>query len=1222
MQNEIQNFSNKKVMLVGLGGCGSKIVDKLYGKAKAAGFENDVAVLTLDTNIGEARELENVPSEFNKVLAESGIISSGLSLGQYIDDNPDAKKWFLEGDQYRSIKNIKTYDGAKQIRIFSRVALEATYKYLSLPDVIRDAFSKICNVDDKAHHGSYLVYIICSIAGGTGAGTILQMPYMIKEALSVHENIKFSSALVMPSVFEGTLSAPNLNKAMINAYAVLKELKSLNCGTLTREDMIGDIVETASSGGVDYPFSDVLLFEASTTNGNTIIGSYSDKHIPIITENLYQYIFGPCANNATGSRDNALEGQLSRGAFFGGVGYAKLAFPIDDYKSYAACRWISSSMSKYWLLADAKANREISEKNKDRNKAGKPKLTDREKRSIFCNTIKNPDMLTDSFHSEIRNQLKANPTTAYACDVDEDEPSKIEQRVQDIIDNDESICDAIYYLQDKAEELRTANKKEQEDILAHINSGIKELSQACNNAIKSAKSYARDFIRPFNAASEEFLNGDNNDYNLYTYIRKANFHPVALKHFLYGLLSIVEGITIAEGRDAEKEFTAFAANDKIPPTTAIDKIIGNFVSNAVIRLTQGILIALKPDVEMLVGEIDDLFNEIKSIHGHYSSQALKLAELADRDDDEVNVTIASSLGMEYCWKIIDRRVNGNDADGGPVLDETLSERISRIIYLSYVDRIESIEAGISYVTKTNYSKILKENLTQHFFEKVDQDFGSVFPQDIVEAINFESAVNNYFTNQKTLYDSQKASTLPEYTADKMQVTDKLYKFNEEEFATTTPVQCFNSKLVELVRKSEPNCGTVGSMDENVLMVNRYIDFNHDIIQGKSNTRLNEFMPGVSTTDIGQYNVSISSDTSYPDKYSIVCLSNFCQLELDEFSSLSDSLEHPSSYYLAYKKRIDEMMTPSEEEVFTPHVNKNWHIAGMLEDISSKLTNAIEKEAAEAFVYGFIYNTIRIESEGEVYFGEYHNENFRKLATESDDATVMVHHSIKGSKRLEYLEGESKAKTDGILAEIYDLLRTNDVLRDCIIKDAKDKLQDDVGEEGLMKLMDLLNDAEECFGFRYNNILDVLDGFYKGAIRRLTSKAPRATERIQATVDRYLRIMFETLTRILLDVCMTNLDDDSDYFDVFKDAVDYLYRKAICDDGMDTLTKSAPTRKKLTAAVPTEQEKIDSLSTGAMLLKKTRLKAAAQSKMKPFSAKGKCSKNNMIETAINLINQMD
>lgn len=115
--------------------------------------------------------------------------------------------------------------GAGQIRSNGRFAL--TYNFSNLTNKIREVVNRITNAQirtdakyDADFVGDVEVHMVFSMCGGTGAGTFLNMAYIVRNAL---ENCKVTGYAVLPDVFEN-MSQFGMERVKPNTYGSIVDL--------------------------------------------------------------------------------------------------------------------------------------------------------------------------------------------------------------------------------------------------------------------------------------------------------------------------------------------------------------------------------------------------------------------------------------------------------------------------------------------------------------------------------------------------------------------------------------------------------------------------------------------------------------------------------------------------------------------------------------------------------------------------------------------------------------------------------------------------------------------------------------------------------------------------------------------------------------------------------------------------------------------------------------
>ena len=179
-----QNLSFPTTLIIGLGGVGSRITTGIYKQFMSRNPKQDdkdnVICLCFDTDSNDIKLYKkDMPNEW--VVQTSS--TQAFTIGQYINKIKDittVEDWF---DNSRSeIIKMKLNDGAGQIRMASRLAYMSAISDGKL-QAIDNSIRRLLKTDPQRHEGNDIkVHIICSLAGGTGAGSFLQTAYYVKES--------------------------------------------------------------------------------------------------------------------------------------------------------------------------------------------------------------------------------------------------------------------------------------------------------------------------------------------------------------------------------------------------------------------------------------------------------------------------------------------------------------------------------------------------------------------------------------------------------------------------------------------------------------------------------------------------------------------------------------------------------------------------------------------------------------------------------------------------------------------------------------------------------------------------------------------------------------------------------------------------------------------------------------------------------------------------------
>jgi len=220
----------KKSLFIGLGGTGVKSILYAKGKIKAIYGEIPpmVRFLALDTDkfkpirLNEDAEVSLDANEYVHMQVPNGL--------QFIKANDHAADFFPE----KNLKNAGAIiRGAGQIRSLGRLALMRNYSAVSkrLNEEILQLRNYSVGYSEKfALSGNDLqIAVICSTSGGTGAGTFLDIPYIIRNSGQLTNQDRMLAYLLFPDIFKQYSGTRNVEP---NCYASFKELDFLMDGHL------------------------------------------------------------------------------------------------------------------------------------------------------------------------------------------------------------------------------------------------------------------------------------------------------------------------------------------------------------------------------------------------------------------------------------------------------------------------------------------------------------------------------------------------------------------------------------------------------------------------------------------------------------------------------------------------------------------------------------------------------------------------------------------------------------------------------------------------------------------------------------------------------------------------------------------------------------------------------------------------------------------------------
>ena len=214
----------KRCLYVGLGGTGmnallhtKKMFVETYGEVPPM-----IGFLGVDTD-GDAYKKE-LPSKYGPVsLAPNEQTPIQVEDAQAAYTTSRQHFGWVHPDNVFALTSMTR--GAGQIRSNGRFALTCNYE--NLVKKVKDAVSRITDANirtnpnyDADFVGDVEVHMVFSMSGGTGAGTFLNMAYVIRQALG---KCKVTGYAVLPDVFE-SMSQYGMERVKPNTYGSIMDL--------------------------------------------------------------------------------------------------------------------------------------------------------------------------------------------------------------------------------------------------------------------------------------------------------------------------------------------------------------------------------------------------------------------------------------------------------------------------------------------------------------------------------------------------------------------------------------------------------------------------------------------------------------------------------------------------------------------------------------------------------------------------------------------------------------------------------------------------------------------------------------------------------------------------------------------------------------------------------------------------------------------------------------
>lgn len=324
----------RPTVVIGLGGTGYGVVLKLkkrfldvYGSVPEI-----IRFLSIDTT-ENIQSREKSPDGNTVVLEPNEIYPiSVANPGRLLVGNDHINEWWPKEIPAHGIIN-----GAGQIRARGRLALFA--KVGDINSLIGQAINSVCEIRNNkqafsdnfqvSNRDGVEIFIVGSLAGGTGSGTFLDIAFLAQRYLNTFSNI--TGVFVLPRVFA---NLPQTNMVKSNAYGALKEIEYLwgLSPTNTMEIDYGGFKMRADRP----PFDTVFVIDGINKKG-TVVGRPDDL-LNLVADGLYIQIGSQIGLDAANVADNlraylaTAEKVRGRKINYCSFGFAALTLPTQQYE--------------------------------------------------------------------------------------------------------------------------------------------------------------------------------------------------------------------------------------------------------------------------------------------------------------------------------------------------------------------------------------------------------------------------------------------------------------------------------------------------------------------------------------------------------------------------------------------------------------------------------------------------------------------------------------------------------------------------------------------------------------------------------------------------------------------------------------------------------------------------------------------------------------------------
>lgn len=937
-------------LLVGLGGVGSKVVEKVFDNLPEDRRE-EVAIHAFDTDVNDIAKKELLKGRITQ-------ISEPLTVGDYLRRADDSVQDWFPGEVHEIQRKTLT-DGAGQIRSVSRLAYRAAMQYSKLDD-FKTQINSLLKAKGTASRGSIRVMIVSSLAGGTGSGIFLQTALYLRDLLHrqyQQQAVLVRGAFLLPDSLVHTKIIPSdqINNVRSNAYACLKELDAITRHANNqlrggadirlafeyRPDQVdGQNRLENILLGKDLPYDFCFFYDFHTDQGHNLGQNY-DNYLEQMSKSIFHQLFSPMEAGVNSTEDNhilqLIEGQGANRYCSSGTG--SLIYPYPDLVEYFALRWTEQSLSSEWRKLDEEFEEELRQFEHDFNtgvyreppEIGKRYMalfeqyaSGREPHPFFRNLLQTTKVLDDK-EKEIGTKA-------------EEFIKALEDKMKEVLSNDQDLVDREQACQ-QMDEGKLKNKETAADQVIQMEDNLDTYEKQIRKSVYDLRNFIMN-----QAVGEECRSSDREGreaFKMSSWMLKSPnpLHPVAVRYVLYQIREILQekiGKLQLENKkrkhsieqydlkfdDPETKEFIEKAEDRVRQALeqpVYKRILRNefksFVNDYLYesqqqlqRLNQYKIDHLKEVVfkelheitTMMLEDWEQLFRNMQTVQNKLRSEIAKRAYEHEKTSDPTRrYVLADKQDKERTWA----RIRTFLAPGHK-LPESISEHIYRAQYQQFCMKYQTRFGMAEYRQMPKLEEVFRQHVLKWCRGQIQEL--SEINLNVVEAVNEEAKLDGRDPEA--------------YRRERIEQVDRLAR------------PCIMTNAHNPASKAwwGGNPETLEALSEQ----------NRDALFGNEMVADEAFSP----FELIRYRIIYGLAAEHFPAFS---------------AGSGPAATHPGEYYRSYRIALDKIHDP-EIDMVTPHLDKRWHLPAYMPDLNQEVVKADLLKTQKTFVWGLALGRLVME----------------------------------------------------------------------------------------------------------------------------------------------------------------------------------------------------------------------------------------------------------------------
>ncbi len=374
----------KRVLAIGVGGSGKASLIILKERLEEAYGEvpDNVVLLSLDTDslrdvdrfagtrLNPAFDDRNRLPEFQHVVSPGGMTMDTIFADIRTGKTAPFMQW-LEHEKLDRMLSPAERDirgGAQQRRPIGRTALFLRYAnpvYQSITEAIGRMYGEpekeqpLTLRAEDIEKGKRLIFLIGSVAGGTGSGMLIDVANLVRHAINSNQNwqsVSVSAVIVLPDAFASYTSFMNdPTNLKPNSFAALREFdRFIRVHSSFLPFMIRYAEgEQSITWSTNQPVDHVYLVDTasrSATQDFDLSGDPMKGVFPVISDFVLSHIDNSLGDALATLRSNAgLHYDKGFGRMYSSFNVMSYIFPVDDVIESFSYRFVREMIARQFL---------------------------------------------------------------------------------------------------------------------------------------------------------------------------------------------------------------------------------------------------------------------------------------------------------------------------------------------------------------------------------------------------------------------------------------------------------------------------------------------------------------------------------------------------------------------------------------------------------------------------------------------------------------------------------------------------------------------------------------------------------------------------------------------------------------------------------------------------------------------------------------------------------